>query len=414
MLGQSSRCSGALDRRKRRPSRRTGKAGGRGLARGLCTRPRPPRALRPRHVNFGRRELHLMSRRGERRAGMAAGNLSTPNIQLGRHQFESSDLANRRGSGWGVQLGPRYRHSQVRRPATAAGDYFGREAPSSRRRRSSRAGRRSAASRPSTSAGGGGGAPEKPADVTKEEAVLLLQLSRIKELRSGVDKMAGTQWTPRGQHVLPRHKEEDAAAEAEDGDIGAEMRELHERTMRLEDVVDDKIARREEWLDLWGNELQDLGWERPEKTGRRALHGGTAGDYVDPPAMTGIERHEGEWRRAKHTVPAAASPSPVAGATDRQERLQSSGSVASAGSLARRHPQHKTVGRRANAGLSVPYRGGRYQAVVQHRQAYTSALRGVAEVDMSRRRDAARAAQMSSSPFAMLLVDAKVASPAAF
>eukprot|EP01043_Picozoa_sp_COSAG02_P113273 COSAG02_NODE_49517_length_326_cov_0.903084_1_plen_80_part_10 len=67
------------------------------------------------------------------------------------------------------------------------------------------------------------------------------------------------------------------------------MRELHERTKRLEDVVDDKIARRDAWLDLWDTELHDLGWERPERTGRRALHGSTAGAYVDTAAMPGIE-----------------------------------------------------------------------------------------------------------------------------
>jgi hypothetical protein len=395
---------------------------------------------------------YVMDRDG-RRAGLAAGSLrtvSTPNIALGRHRFESSDLANRAGSGWATpQLGPRYAASQVRRPATATGDFFGgRSSELGRGRRTSGAEllRRSSASRPSsTGAPGGASGQLKPPDVTAQEAVLLRSLARIEELRSGVDKMAGTQWTPRGQRVLPRRKvEPEPESEA---DLAALMRDLHERTMRLEDVVDDKIARRDAWLDLWDGELRGLGWERPTKTGRRALHSDTAGAYVDTPAMTGIEvsgtlanrivaarlsalcpvctkmrclcdgllpqRHDGEWRRAKH--PPAAAP-PTAEQDDEQPadlagtqvRPQTGTSIASAGSAARRHPQHKTVGRRANAGLSVPYRSGRYQAVVQHRHAYTQALRGVAEVDIAKRRERTRLTQASASPNAIALVDAKV------
>ena len=226
---------------------------------------------------------------GERRAGLASANLrtlSTPNIALNRHRFETCDLAGRRGSGWTPQLGPRYGPTH-RRPATAAGDFFGGTTALRRHTAGIEVLRRSAASR-SSAQGGTGTSVIKPPDVTTQEAVLLRQLKRIEELRSGKDKMAGTQWTPRGQHVLSRRKVEVEQEEEED-DFAAQMRELHERTKRLEDVVDDKIARRGAWLDLWDTELHDLGWVRPEKTGRRALHGSTAGAYVDAAAMPGIE-----------------------------------------------------------------------------------------------------------------------------
>lgn len=224
----------------------------------------------------------------ERRAGLASNlrTLSTPNIALNRKRFEDCDLAGRRGSGWTPQLGPRYGPSQRRRPATAAGDFFGGVA-APRRSAGAELLRRSSASRPS--AHEGDSTLIKPPDVTAQEAVLLRQLQRIEELRSGNDKMAGTQWTPRGQHILSRRKVDAEQQEEEELDLSALLREMHERTKRLEDVVDDKIARREAWLDLWDSELHDLGWKRPEKTGRRALHGSTAGAYVDAPAMPGIE-----------------------------------------------------------------------------------------------------------------------------
>ena len=58
--------------------------------------------------------------------------------------------------------------------------------------------------------------------------------------------------------------------------------------------------------------------------------------------------------------------------------------------------------------MSVPYRSGRYQAVVQHRHAYTQALRGVAEVDIAKRRERMRLEQVNASPHGVLLLDAKM------
>ena len=58
--------------------------------------------------------------------------------------------------------------------------------------------------------------------------------------------------------------------------------------------------------------------------------------------------------------------------------------------------------------MSVPYRSGRYQAVVQHRHSYTQALRGVAEVDIAKRRERMRLEQVNASPHAVFLLDAKV------
>jgi hypothetical protein len=45
---------------------------------------------------------------------------------------------------------------------------------------------------------------------------------------------------------------------------------------------------------------------------------------------------------------------------------------------------------------------------VQHRHAYTQALRGVTEVDSFKRREMKRLAQVNSSPHAVFLLDAKV------
>lgn len=126
--------------------------------------------------------------------------------------------------------------------------------------------------------------------------------------------------------------------------------------------------------------------------------------------MCGVhQQHEGEWRRATHkTAPPPAEQDDRPKSMEVAERPQTGGSIGSAASIARRHPQHRTVGRRANAGLSVPYRSGRYQAVVQHRHAYTQALRGVTEVENFKRRERNRLAQVNSSPHAVMLLDAKV------
>ena len=121
------------------------------------------------------------------------------------------------------------------------------------------------------------------------------------------------------------------------------------------------------------------------------------------------QRHEGEWRRATHKTappPAAHDDQPISTPMVEVQERPTAGT--SAGSPARRHPQHKTVGRRANAGLSVPYRSGRYQAVVQHRHAYTQALRGVTEVENIKRRERMRLKQGNAAPHAVFLLDAKV------
>ena len=236
-----------------------------------------------------------------RRAGLGVNlrTMSTPNIALQRKQFEDSDLAGRAGSCTVPQSGPRY-SPQRRRPATAAGDFVPLLDSSVRRQRGSlsHSSRRRSRSRRSSGASSAGSLL-KPPDITAQESVLLRQLDRIKELRAGVDKDAGTQWTPRGQHVRPRSRcetQQQPGEEASQRQAGLQnqMRELHERTLQLEEQVDDKIARRDAWLDLWSTELNDLGWSRPEKEGRRALHGGSRpGVVTDMPAMPGLEVPDG-------------------------------------------------------------------------------------------------------------------------
>ena len=45
---------------------------------------------------------------------------------------------------------------------------------------------------------------------------------------------------------------------------------------------------------------------------------------------------------------------------------------------------------------------------MQHRHSYTQALRGVAEVDIAKRRERMRLAQVNASPHAVFLLDAQV------
>jgi len=372
-----------------------------------------------------------------RRAGLGVNlrTMSTPNIALQRKQFEDSDLAGRAGSCTVPQSGPRY-SPQRRRPATAAGDFVPLLDSSVRRQRGSwsRSSRRRSRSRRSSGASSAGSLL-KPPDITAQESVLLRQLDRIKELRAGVDKDAGTQWTPRGQHVRPRSRCEtqqqpgEEASQRLEAGLQNQMRELHERTLQLEGVVDDKIARRDAWLDLWSTELNDLGWSRPEKERRRALHGGSRpGVVTDMPAMPGLEvprrparppnelplavahlpcslllqMQDGKWQRAR----AGSTPGgEVAGAGPQAQGEQEPRTASGGG--ARRHPQHATVGRRAGAGLSIPHRSGRFQQVAQGRQAYAQALQAVAELEVEARREELRDRARASAVNGLSLTDTR-------
>jgi hypothetical protein len=283
-------------------------------------------------------------------------------------------------------------------------------------------------------------------DCTPQEATLLRKLSRLKELRSGVNKAAGTQWTPRGQHRPAR-----ALKGAHSVDIGSDIEELLRRTQRLEAVVHDKVGRRESWLHLWDDELTGLGWERsPQEGKRRSLytHAGQAGP-IEHPAMPPIVRLDGSWSRGLHeklqgvrstddaaaegatqtTTELRAAHMRELGGRDRIEQKTrglasrgstgsgggrrqllhsrgSSRSVASRSSEQRRHPQHASMGRDPNAGLSVPFAAsssyGRHE-----RNAYSRALTGVMDCDKLERKHLALLRSRNEPRGGLMLVDTR-------
>jgi hypothetical protein len=214
-------------------------------------------------------------------------------------------------------------------------------------------------------------------------------------------------------------------------------------SLSLEAEVDDKVQRREEWLALWHEELTANGWARsPSEGHRRALyaHDGRDASAREEPALPGVEVHltapgwlplfasesalrfnhrnpllcpvvlqlaNGRLVRARHTAgvwrtaKAEALRQQTQRASD-QKRLAAVDPAAARVAYPPRHPQHATVGRRANVGLSVPYRAADHL----QRGSYSRALQDVAKCErMNRRELAARQTQLPLA--AMSLHDVK-------
>lgn len=131
--------------------------------------------------------------------------------------------------------------------------------------------------------------PEK----TPAEAMLVNTLLKHKEM---ADRGGGRlQWTPRVQHSRPAPHDPPDTSE-----LDGLTNDLEARTKALERKLDDKVERREQWLALWNNELQDLGWKRPPTEGKRGLLG------YDQPAIPAVEwTASGDLVRGRHSSAAA-------------------------------------------------------------------------------------------------------------